>query len=408
VSGESFVIDVDPKPTEKAVVSSAYTHRGRKVYELKNHLGNVLAVVSDVKIGLSTSSQMAYYVADVVELTDYEPFRMPLAMRHFVSGDGYRFGFQGQEGDDEWNGEGSMLAFKYRVHDVRLGRFLSVDPLEAKYPWNSTYAFAENKVISFGELEGLEGVYRGVSGYCVPFRGILYYKNQELDHFSRGEGYNAPYEYRNRTSGCAIIEPTLEPINDLAMRAFSHYLPQRLLAHYQFGSGLPYKLTYQEVADCHILPIGLYTPKINEIAAGQIDGIAPCESRSICIESPVASSNTAGTLGQCTVRIRGEFYKSEEGWDFKGEMQIIDKWDFNIENDAEKKARAASTGMNRTDLGIEQTKLGHDLLIGTGFPVESPWIPVNQSSKDHCFDVFEGADHSSVPNKLSRAKGEVK
>ncbi len=147
---------VDPEPTEKAVVSAANTHRGRKVYELKNHLGNVLAVVSDVKIGLSTSSQVFYYVADVVELTDYEPFGMPLAMRHYVSGDGYRFGFQGQEGDDEWNGEGSMLAFKYRIHDVRLGRFLSIDPLEAKYPWNSTYAFSENKVIQFRELEGAE------------------------------------------------------------------------------------------------------------------------------------------------------------------------------------------------------------------------------------------------------------
>jgi RHS repeat-associated protein len=156
VSEESLVIDEDPKPTEKAVVSSAVTHRGRKVYELKNHLGNVLAVVSDVKIGLSTSSQVAYYVADVVEMTDYEPFGMPLAMRHFVSGDGYRFGFQGQEGDDEWNGEGSMLAFKYRVHDVRLGRFLSVDPLSGSYPWNSTYAFAENRVIDGIELEGLE------------------------------------------------------------------------------------------------------------------------------------------------------------------------------------------------------------------------------------------------------------
>jgi RHS repeat-associated protein len=149
---------IDPEPTEKAVVSSAYTHRGRKVYELKNHLGNVLAVVSDVKIGLSTSSQVAYYVADVVEMTDYEPFGMPLAMRHYVSGDGYRFGFQGQEGDDEWNGEGSMLAFKYRVHDVRLGRFLSVDPLSAKYPWNSSYAFSENRVIDSHELEGLESV----------------------------------------------------------------------------------------------------------------------------------------------------------------------------------------------------------------------------------------------------------
>ncbi len=168
---------VDPEPTEKAVVSSAYTHRGRKVYELKNHLGNVLAVVSDVKIGLSTSSQVEYYVADVVEMTDYEPFGMPLAMRHFVSGDGYRFGFQGQEGDDEWSGEGSMLAFKYRVHDVRLGRFLSVDPLSDSYPWNSTYAFSENRVLDAVELEGLESININSATYANKFRSIFAIKS---------------------------------------------------------------------------------------------------------------------------------------------------------------------------------------------------------------------------------------
>jgi hypothetical protein len=42
------------------------------------------------------------------------------------------------------------------MHDARLGRFWSVDPLAAKYPWNSTYAFAENTPVWARELEGLE------------------------------------------------------------------------------------------------------------------------------------------------------------------------------------------------------------------------------------------------------------
>ena len=70
---------------------------------------------------------------------------------------GYRFGFQGQEKDDEWTGQtGSHLAFKYRIHDARIGRFLSVDPLTMDYPWNSPYAFSENRVIDGIDLEGLE------------------------------------------------------------------------------------------------------------------------------------------------------------------------------------------------------------------------------------------------------------
>ena len=67
--------------------------------------------------------------------------------------DVYRYGFNGQEKDDEFNGN---YAFEYRILDPRLGRFLSVDPLESEYPWNSTYAFAENRVIDGRDLEGRE------------------------------------------------------------------------------------------------------------------------------------------------------------------------------------------------------------------------------------------------------------
>ena len=42
------------------------------------------------------------------------------------------------------------------MHDPRVGRFFARDPLESKYPWNSPYAFSENRVIDMIELEGLE------------------------------------------------------------------------------------------------------------------------------------------------------------------------------------------------------------------------------------------------------------
>jgi len=68
----------------------------------------------------------------------------------------YRFGFNGQEKDNDLYGEGNAYAFEYRIHDPRLGRFLSVDPVSSTYPWNSPYAFAENDVLRFIDLEGLE------------------------------------------------------------------------------------------------------------------------------------------------------------------------------------------------------------------------------------------------------------
>jgi len=68
----------------------------------------------------------------------------------------YRYGFQGQEKDDEVKGKGNSVNYKYRMHDPRIGRFFAIDPLSPQYPHNSPYAFSENVVISHVELEGLE------------------------------------------------------------------------------------------------------------------------------------------------------------------------------------------------------------------------------------------------------------
>lgn len=45
------------------------------------------------------------------------------------------------------------------MHDPRVGRFFAVDPLFKDYPYNSTYAFSENRVMDAIELEGLEAFY---------------------------------------------------------------------------------------------------------------------------------------------------------------------------------------------------------------------------------------------------------
>jgi RHS repeat-associated protein len=78
---------------------------------------------------------------------------MQMKERTFMASE-YRFGFNGQEQDGELMD--GAVSFKYRVHDPRIGKFLSVDPLAPEYPWNSSYAFAENRVIDGIDLEGLE------------------------------------------------------------------------------------------------------------------------------------------------------------------------------------------------------------------------------------------------------------
>lgn len=74
------------------------------------------------------------------------------------SDDGYHYGYNGQIKDNEWAGKGNHLDYKFRGFDPRTGRFNSADPLVKSFPWNSSYAFAENRVIDCIELEGAEAL----------------------------------------------------------------------------------------------------------------------------------------------------------------------------------------------------------------------------------------------------------
>lgn len=144
---------------------------GNKRFELSNHLGNVLAVISDRKwsvdggefnsttgalITATPDGQVDYYQAEIVAYNDYYPYGMLMDGRHGSAGGQYRYGFQGQEMDDEIKGKGNSVNYKYRMHDPRIGRFFARDPLAGRYPHYSPYQFSGNKVIHRIELEGLE------------------------------------------------------------------------------------------------------------------------------------------------------------------------------------------------------------------------------------------------------------
>jgi len=108
---------------------------------------------------------------------DYYPYGM-LVPKCNYSNPVYRYGFQGQEKDNEIKGIGNSINYKFRMHDPRVGRFFAVDPLAKKYPWNSSYAFSENRVIDGVELEGLEveQLNRFIEGVSNFFKGIFQLK----------------------------------------------------------------------------------------------------------------------------------------------------------------------------------------------------------------------------------------
>ena len=86
--------------------------------------------------------------------SDYSPFGVELDGR--TVSDGYRYGYQRQERDDEVKGNGNSVNYTFRMHDPRLGRFFAVDPLAFDYPYYSPYQFSGNSPIGSRELEGLE------------------------------------------------------------------------------------------------------------------------------------------------------------------------------------------------------------------------------------------------------------
>jgi RHS repeat-associated protein len=101
--------------------------RGKKRYELTNHLGNVLETVSDRKLQVEDAGTLKWFTADVWSMSDYYAFGMQMPGREMRRGD-YRFGFNGKESDDEVSGQGNQYDYGFRVYNPRIGRFLSVDP----------------------------------------------------------------------------------------------------------------------------------------------------------------------------------------------------------------------------------------------------------------------------------------
>ena len=88
---------------------------------------------------------------------DYYPFGMVQPNRNWA-GNNYRFGFNGKENDNEIKGIGNSLDFGARIYDSRLGRWLSLDPLQAKFPSISPYVFSNNSPLLFNDLDGKEPI----------------------------------------------------------------------------------------------------------------------------------------------------------------------------------------------------------------------------------------------------------
>jgi RHS repeat-associated protein len=152
--------DVDGGPgSMQYYYGKQWYERGAKQYELTNHIGNVLATISDRKFGIpsdTNSSLIDHYEPHIITAQDYYPFGMMSRVALPNSGKTYKFGFNGKMNDDGVKGLGNQQDYGMRIYDPRIGKFLSVDPLTRSYPELSPYQFGSNRPIDGIDLDGLE------------------------------------------------------------------------------------------------------------------------------------------------------------------------------------------------------------------------------------------------------------
>jgi RHS repeat-associated protein len=71
----------------------------------------------------------------------------------------YRYGFNGKENDNEAKGEGNEIAFENRIYDPRVSRWLSLDPLQKKYPGETHFGFVSGNPIIYADVDGRDKIY---------------------------------------------------------------------------------------------------------------------------------------------------------------------------------------------------------------------------------------------------------
>ena len=108
----------------------------------------------DFKISVKRGYAEPVLSAEVLSANSYYAFGSLMPKRSFNSS-GYRYGFNGQEKDDEIKGSGNSYDFGARIYDPRIAKFLSPDPITKYYPSWSPYLFAGNNPIKFIDIYGM-------------------------------------------------------------------------------------------------------------------------------------------------------------------------------------------------------------------------------------------------------------
>jgi Effector protein len=139
-------LGVHNKPVALPASGHNYMFLATKKYELTNHLGNVMAVVTDRRF---VHSSNGFATAEVVNATDYFVFGSAMPSREY-NGSAYDFGFNTQmESPEILPGHTTAMYWEY---DARIGRRWELDP-KTVTGW-SGYACLGDNPIMFNDVLG--------------------------------------------------------------------------------------------------------------------------------------------------------------------------------------------------------------------------------------------------------------
>jgi len=237
-------------------------YRGKRHYELSNHLGNVQVVVSDKRISVcDTELEVEYFKAEVLSAVDCYPFGMMMPDRQWYAGSdsgNYRFGFNGQEKDNEVSGLGNSNTAEYWQYDSRLGRRWNVDPVVKE--WESPYLTYSGNPIFFidpsgasaspiidvgtGELLGADD--QGMQGEAIFMRSDQF--EQGMSHDKALEVGVSPGDFKEVAS-TGILQRAEEVISTLPSRPdWDGYLSfDEAREWYRNGNGQPLYIDVSQI-----------------------------------------------------------------------------------------------------------------------------------------------------------------
>jgi RHS repeat-associated protein len=163
---------------------------GERTYELSNHLGNVLTVISDKPIPVDDANDgdIDWFLAEIRQSTDYSGFGVQLENRNLLLtglSNVHRNRYQGSEADDEIKGEGNSYSTYFRHLDPRLGRWMSIDPVVI--PNQSPFCAMDNNPVFFNDQKGdstfvsklMDGKYKVIGGNLNGDHNGIFIKNED-------------------------------------------------------------------------------------------------------------------------------------------------------------------------------------------------------------------------------------